>query len=177
MALFKKGNQLQLGKNLGNIFAQKHTVEDVLIVLTDVYVGLVTHSVKEIKSSKKMDEDNPNDQSYVEERYTEHTGYSTLEEGFLRNGFPATKLAEWAHTHKNNAEVSEAIALLRALRASTLITGGANGTIPASIAKFLLTAQLGITDREKEEDKELVLPIGAAVEYVEDEEGGDFSYD
>lgn len=175
MALFKVGNHLQLGRNIGNIFAQKHNKEEVLIVLTDIYVGLVTHATTNIKKNEPLSEKEFS--GYKEEKYIDRTGYSTIEEGFLKNGLPACKLREWAKTHKDDIEVSTAVGLIRNMRETVLINGGANGTIPATMAKFLLTAQLGITDREKEDDKGDELPKGAEIEYIDAEEGGDFSYD
>jgi hypothetical protein len=172
-----KNNNYASEANKGNIFAQKHDKKFILAVLSDIMIGLVTHSTKDIKSKSfsktpktpKGKKPAPSkDRGYIEKRYREHVGYATLEEGFLANYLYAGKLSEWANRFNGDSEddkdVTEAIKVLKNMRETTLVAGTARGTIPPLVGIFLLNTQSGYNEMSGIEDKS---PVEGDSEVIE----------
>jgi hypothetical protein len=126
----------------GNKHAEVHSREYVLEVVHKIYSGIVEHETKDIKSGTGPSEDGGG----YEEKYTQRTGYATLEEGLLAHGLYPQKLSEWLKRFKEDDEVTEAIKALQDLRSTALVVNTTRGSIPASVGIFLMKAQLGYSD-------------------------------
>ena len=160
----ERQRRLELRKKmLGNVLAQKHTPEQIVEILEDIYIGLGVYSSQEVKEGKLYG---------GHTKSTEQEGYKTLTHGLLAHGLTPQKLHEWAKTHKENEAVSEAIARVREMRDVVLYVRAADEEINPRIAEFLLKSVCGMSAEPKETDDQ---QQAGGVE-MEWQEGGELDF-
>lgn len=153
-----------------NTYAVKHTKEQILEIVTDLYKGLVAHATKEVKKAvpksntkqakKKTAPEKTPDLVTIEEKFIERVGYATLEEGLLTHGLYRQKLDHWLERFsgkgsvgdedyiKEDQEVTHAIKEIKHLRETCVIANTGKGSIPTVFGLFLLKSQFGYVEKQ-----------------------------
>ena len=122
----------------GNKYAQKHSKEHVVAVLTDVIDGMLRYDPKKTR--------NTTDGSQEEYNYT-NNGYSCIERGLHANGTYKQKLTEWEKFWKDDKDVTELIKKCRIVSNDMIITNTIEGKYNSSVGIFLMKAKLGMVEK------------------------------
>lgn len=131
----------------GNLFAQKHTPEQIMVILQDIVEGLIAFKCKDTEQYIPTGEGNTDK---VKKRVM--TGYSCLQRGLAHHNLYDDKLKDWDKTHREkNPDVSLAIAHTRGIARQMIYIHTVEGFYPSRIGEFLFSSVLGYKkDGEKD---------------------------
>ncbi len=124
----------------GNQYTRKFSREDVIAIANDITEGLATYSVTENKDRDATEN------SYSEKKSIVRTGYSCLSRGLMEHRLYPQKLSEWIKEYKDDAEVSEALKVLKAMSDNAILANTADGVYSPQVGTFLCKTILGMKE-------------------------------